>query len=471
MQPNVLVVVLDAARRDAFEPYGAPAGSTPAIAQLASRGVAMPDVYATGCWTVPSHSSIFSGLLPRAAGLASVRSLRAAKPAVESLRQRLLPEVFGRAGYRTAAVSANLWVSEGSGFGTGFQDFVQIDTDRHGQIEARNRRERFRWLAEAAVGRVDDGARSAEKTLTRWIEQARSDSRPFFWYVNLMEAHSPYLPPRGYSGVSVVERLRAAEDARRYYTLEGIWKACSGVSTIPESTLDRMRRLYEASVRYMDECLGRVLDRLDANGILDDTLVVALADHGENLGEGGLIAHALSLDNRLLHVPLVAAGPGATSDPIQSLAGLPRFLAEAAGITDHPWDDGPPPGVGLAQFDPPVEPGDSDAARKLESVGLDAGFELFTTPRACAIAHGLKLLRTSQREELFDLRADSLEVTPLRAESLPDRRDDISSLRRALEHSSMAARSEQRQADTEVSAPTGAELRELEERMKLLGYM
>ena len=70
MRPNVLLVILDAARRDALEPYGASPGSSPTVADLAKGGRALPQVYATGSWTVPSHASIFTGLMPRAAGLA-----------------------------------------------------------------------------------------------------------------------------------------------------------------------------------------------------------------------------------------------------------------------------------------------------------------------------------------------------------------------------------------------------------------
>src|SRR4051794_26897063 len=72
--PHVLLVILDAARRDSLEPYGAAPGSTPAIGDLARRGAALPEVYATACWTVPSHASMFSGLMPRAAGLSRVGS-------------------------------------------------------------------------------------------------------------------------------------------------------------------------------------------------------------------------------------------------------------------------------------------------------------------------------------------------------------------------------------------------------------
>src|SRR6478672_11753253 len=116
-RPNVLVLVLDAARRDAFEPYGAEPGSSPAIAQLASRGKALDAVYGTGCWTAPPHVSLFTGLMPRALGLAG---LPGGKPAdlragLEIVAERMLPAVLRKSGYRTLVASANLWISPDSG--------------------------------------------------------------------------------------------------------------------------------------------------------------------------------------------------------------------------------------------------------------------------------------------------------------------------------------------------------------------
>lgn len=468
-RPNVLLIVLDAARRDCLEPYGAEPGSTPAIAQLASSGVALPDVHATCCWTAPSHASMFTGLLPRAAGLARVPSPAAARPVLSAHRERLLPEVMRRAGYSTNAASANLWLSRASGFDTGFDVFEQVDTDRNGRIHVDSRRERARWLAEAARAKVDDGAARVESMLGRSF--ADSAERPFFWFVNLLECHSPYLPPRPYGRTSVLERLRAAEDARRYYTLAGIWRACAGISPVPEETLARMRHLYRESLRYMDDWLARVLDHLDAARRLDDTLVVILSDHGENFGEGGLLAHALSLDQRLIHVPLVMSGPGAHAGEIASLAELPRLLAQAVGLEDHPWHDGPPQGVGIAQLDPPLIDDSGAQAEKARRAGLGGAIELLSTPQACATADGLKVLRRGDREEVFDLEKDPLESNPVAAEALDaHRQHHVRRLREALDHPSVVARRPVEPHGDAGGAPSD-ELRDLEERMKLLGYM
>src|SRR5207237_405761 len=138
-------------------------------------------------------------------------------------------------------------------------------------------RDGIRWLAEAARGRVDDGAREAAIKLEELLE-TRSD-RPFFWFVNLIEGHSPYLPPRGYAKVSLLDRLRAASEMRAHYSLDDIWRACAGGFDVPDATIDRMRRPYRGAVAYMDDWLGTLLDRLDGAGVLDDTLVVVTSDH------------------------------------------------------------------------------------------------------------------------------------------------------------------------------------------------
>lgn len=469
MRPNVLLVVLDAARRDSLEPYGAPPGSSPAIADLARRGTALRDVYATGCWTIPSHASIFTGLMPRAAGLAQVESPAAARPILEAHRDRLLPEVMRRAGYSTAAFSSNLWISEASGFATGFDELATADSGREAQLHGQGLRARLSWLAEAARGRVDDGAAEVRRGLEQRI--AAAGDQPFFWFVNLIECHSPYLPPRPYGGVSTLERIRAAEDARRYYTFEGIWRACVGGFDVPDSTLERLRRLYASSIRYMDDWVGQLLERLDATGRLDDTLVVVISDHGENFGEGQLIAHAFSLDDRLIHVPFVAAGPGADGAALTSLAELPRFVAEAAGIDDHPWHDGPPSGVGVAQFDPAADPRDPKLLDAVERWGLgEEACERITTPLTCATAGGLKLLRRAGRDEVYDLHTDPLEIAPIAPDAVAaDRAPELESLRAALEHPFVTAR--WRGTAAAAGSSDDAEARELEERMKLLGYM
>jgi arylsulfatase A-like enzyme len=466
--PNVLLVIFDAGRRDAFEPYGAPTGSTPTVARLAARGTALPEVYATGCWTAPSHSSIFTGLLPRAAGVSRVPSPGAAKAALAAHRERMLPEVLRRAGYTTAGVTANLWCSPAAGFDAGFDHFEEVDPGRHARIDKTGRRHRIKWALEGVRGKVDHGARDAGAALDNWL--GTTGDKPFFAFVNLMEAHSPYLPPLPYGGYRLLRRLLVAEEARRYYTLEGICKACAGITEVPPAALERASHMYRAGIRYIDDWLGRRLQRLDELGMLDGTIVVVTADHGENLGENGFIAHALSLDNRLLHVPFVVAGPDAGAPEINSLADLPRYVAGRAGIADHPWTDGPPEGFGVAQFDPPGTDGNPETIRAFERMGVGDNLEPFTTPLTCAVKGSLKLVRRGDREELYDLSVDPLEQRPIPPEAAgPERGIALKGLRDALAHPAVATVGGA--GATVPSSASEQEMQDLEERMRLLGYM
>jgi arylsulfatase A-like enzyme len=458
---NVLLIVLDTARRDALEPFGAPAGSSPAVAQLAARGIVADQARSAASWTLPSHAAMFTGMLPRDAGLAQapVQTPRSCRDVVEGHRDRLLPEVFRRAGYATAGVSANLWIDEASGFATGFDRWRSVESQRQTGLNDQSRAARARWARDAVLARGDDGANEARKTLREWSADAGSDS-PFFWFVNLNECHSPYLPPRRYADIGMLGRLRAGEEARRYLTMMSIWQACAGGLTVPEEALARMRHLYARAVRLMDDWLADVLGVLDARGVLDDTLVVVTSDHGENFGENGLMAHAFSLDERLTHVPLVAAGPGASElVGLRSLADLPRALAAATGI-DHPWGAPLCPQVSVAQFDPPTGPEDQRVVRCVEEWGVgEAGLRVMTTPLTSATDGVLKLIRRGASEELYDLAADPLECSPLDAS---DHR--AAPLRAALDPLA---------AETVTGRPEASaeDLAEIEERMKLLGYM
>jgi arylsulfatase A-like enzyme len=234
-----------------------------------------------------------------------------------------------------------------------------------------------------------------------------------------------------------------------------------------------MRRLYADSVRQADEWLGGVLDDLDGAGLLDDTVVIVSSDHGENLGEGGLITHAYSLDDRLIHVPLVTAGPVTLGDErALSLAELPRRLCEAIGI-DHPWSvDDLPEGVAVAQFDPPI--GSREDPRAVEIVkgwGLgDDALTRFVTPLTCATDGRLKLLRRGSDEYVLELAADPQELNPV--PSGAGTTDGLEALRAALAHPSAVATAEAGAgAGTAAGDVSDDEVARIEERMRLLGYM
>src|SRR4051812_48039138 len=114
---HAVLVVLDTARADVFEPYGAGAGASPALGDLARRGWAAPHAVASSSWTLPSHVGMLLGTPHRAAGLVRETQQRpqAARPVLDANRSRYLPHVLHEHGFRTVGGSANPWLQESSG--------------------------------------------------------------------------------------------------------------------------------------------------------------------------------------------------------------------------------------------------------------------------------------------------------------------------------------------------------------------
>lgn len=471
--PNILLVVLDTARADAFEPYGAGRGATPTVAQLAAGGTVHPYAVAPCNWTMPSHVGMLTGALPRSVGLGKAPggSPAGCKPSLEAIADRYLPEVLRRNGYTTAGVSTNPWVSTASGFATGFDEFHDAKGERAHDIGVGGLRSRLNWGLEGLLGRVDDGADAAGVLLHRWLREG--PGRPFFWFVNLIECHSPYLPPRPYNDLALRWRVGAAEEARRHLTLEAIWRVCASEVPPPDDVLARMRHLYARSIRQMDDWLSRLLEEMHARGVLDDTLVIVTSDHGENLGEGRLLGHAVSLDDRLVHVPLVVSGPGAFgADGPTSLSSLPRWIAEAIELNEHPYDpDDLPSAAVVTGYDPPVGADDPRTRHLSEWGATEEGFHRFTQPGTAATDGRHKLVRVGDVEGVYDLVEDRLEVAPLPVENARSRWPDaVDDLRRALEQADARTRPPVAPADGPAEG-SEEETAELEARMRLLGYM
>jgi arylsulfatase A-like enzyme len=473
--PNVLLIVFDTARADAFEPYGAPAGSTPAFTQLAASGTAHAYAVAPASWTVPSHASLLSGRLPRDLGLTQVPGgvPQGCRGILEAVRERLLPAVLGGAGYETRAMSANGWVRQDSGFDIGFEEFVTL-RHRFAPDYGRGPRQQLKWARYGLLARDDDGAGEAEECLARWL-RTRDTARPFFWFANLVECHSPYLPPRPWCDLGPIGRIRAGMEAGRHLSATEIWRASLGHFSVHDGAIARMRRLYARSIRRLDDWLARTLEQMDGAGVLDDTLVVVTSDHGENIGEGSLMGHCFSLDERLIRIPLVMSGPRAPADQgVCSLASLPALIASAIDLDDHPWGSPPASGIAVAQFDGMVPRGDPRADEAAELWRLGPGGASRISASITAATNGrLKLVRDDDRREtVFDLASDPLETNPIPpARALELHGEALRALRDAIDGAEASAAEAPVAAAPDLDDIPAEEREALERQMRLLGYM
>jgi len=426
--PNILVLMLDAVRADAFSCIDPAGGKTPHIDALAREGVLFRKAIAPAPWTVPSHGSLFTGLFPSQHG--AVWEHRSLKQEFRTLAEMLYDK-----GYATAGFSENPNISMSTGFAQGFEDFSELFLDRQTAI------------LPALIDETLDGTFKAPPTLeyTResiahlmlWLRghALKKDSPPFFAFLNLMAGHMPdYARPEFNPSVTTretAERVsRLSRAPHRFYLPE--FEPRPG-------DMDVLRMFYQGDVSYLDERLGRLFDFLRGKNLLDDTVVIIVSDHGENFGDHGLIEHAFCLYNTLLHVPLIIRFPariqaGTVRDDLVSTIHLFSTIFKLAGGPEHALPpevdhgdllDATPEAEIFAESENMVGMLRSVIAKEPGAAAARFNFTPFDKTIRCLYAGNDKLISSSDgRLELYDMAHDWAETRNL-AEAEPARVQDL----------------------------------------------
>ena len=309
-RPNVIFILLDAARSDRFGCYGYDKDTSPNIDAMAGEGVICLNNISNGKFTLESVPSYFYSRY-------YIKSLFPADPDIpiqnpENLFHTIDREavsmagVFKAAGYRTVLFSAHPWLIRGHKLVEDFDEFYKVK-ERHAAHAG----------AGVVFGRVE-----------KWL-QTNSD-RPFFMYIHLMDPHTPHARKE--------ETLLFADpdyDYKKKFDREGTprgqFVGPYGDWRIPEDFTgedrDYLNALYDGDIRYSDRCFGDFVNFLKKDGLYDRTLMVIGADHGEHLGEHGLSQHGGKPWEAVIRTPLILRLPG------QILAGTGiKFLTENVDI-------------------------------------------------------------------------------------------------------------------------------------------
>lgn len=339
-RPNVVFIVSDSLRADYLSTYGGQV-ATPHLDRLAARGTLFEQSYSLAPWTLPSMTAMFSsqyppGLTPDAdAGTWQAQLYEySAKTHDESLAERLRA-----AGYATGAFTSNAFLPSVPGMLDGFDDHASS----HPILLLRQSTfALLPFLQDAFAGLFPalDPIRPHDTTLdmTRYTEAflTRNRNKPFYLWVHYIDPHAPYAPPERYGNADGPWPF--------FYPYKGgdAW----GIPVLgdPDWKIQPEHRafvqsLYEGEIRYIDEAVGDVLDLLDGLGLRENTIVCFTSDHGEELWDHGRWGHGQSLNDELVRVPLILAGPGmepARRDAPVSAIDLMPTLADLLNMPPSP---------------------------------------------------------------------------------------------------------------------------------------
>lgn len=277
-RPPVVLVSIDTLRADRLPDWGHAAGRTPHLSALVRQGIRYANAYAQVPLTLPSHSSLLTGLLPPDDGVRSNIGYR-----FEAGRHRNLPGALaGEKGYRTAGFVSAYVLRRETGFGDAFQHFDDaMDV----------------WESSTLGALQRPGAETVKRALD-WLAGVPKDE-PYFLFVHLFEPHFPYEPPPPFD--------RELADP------------------------------YDGEIAAADAALGALVQGLTARGDFERALVVVFSDHGEGLGDHGEKEHGVLLYREVLHVPVVVKLPGGRRagevvDAPAALVDVFPTVAEVAGL-------------------------------------------------------------------------------------------------------------------------------------------
>jgi len=273
-KPSVILITIDTLRADHVGCYGAQTVKTPILDALAHDGVVFERAISQVPLTWPSHTVILTGTYPFQNGIQDFTG----QPLAPQFRS--VAQAFKQVGYATGAVVSAFVLDRSWGLARGFDfydDAFSAET-----------------LEQKDIGLVDRRAGESVEHAIAWLKKI--PRRPFFLWLHLYDPHSPYDPPEPYRS-------------------------------------EYRSHLYDGEIAYADHELGNLMTWLKQNHLYDSSLIVALSDHGESLGEHSEDEHGFFLYNATMHVPLIVKPPAGSGilaahhpGPVETVAVAPTLL-------------------------------------------------------------------------------------------------------------------------------------------------
>jgi arylsulfatase A-like enzyme len=408
LPPNIALIVIDALRKDHLTTYGYKIRDTdPLLHSLwKNRGVRFDRAFAASSWTVPTVHSIFTSLYPSEHGIREVNFI------ATSGGLTTLTEILHDSGYVTAGFSLNRVIAASQNFFQGFDEFHDLGN--------------YHFHC--------DGDQEAARRIADWIH-ARSDHRPFFLYVHLMNPHAPSCPehflksdsPRLNHSLTVVNRL-----AVKYFNAFN--KLIFPDPPWNDKTLynNALLRAYDTDIRRSDNAFRTITEAIDKSGFKKNTMIIVVADHGEEFNDHGGFGHNRTLYQEIITIPMIIAGPmirnpgRVISCPVSQVDIMPTILdyVDVSGPKDISGRSLRPVINEGVCYERPIYSEVDNRERVISSYLLEA-----------VVMNGLKLIRKTEAgaisRQLYDLSRDPQERTDI-SSSRPEVIDDLEPFLEAL---------------------------------------
>lgn len=359
MKPNIIMLVLDAVRAQNLPQYGYLRNTTPFLTSIEDELAVYENAISSTYWTMPSIASLFTGMYKSGHGLVSDG---------DRIDGSLitLPSLLQQHGYRCAGFVRNVYVSEYSGLNTGFDDFYstsrldvykkiiaaiskrglasiqppgitrQADVPLGGRSSVKKHISEI--IARLADVTIDSGSKYFVHNFSGWLREQRN--RPFFAFFQFLETHSPYRAPLNFAFKFMslrdnMKRLDINQDHLRYLL---------GESPMNEEDFRILQDAYDNSILYADYLISKIINLLKKYNLYDNTMIIILSDHGDNIGDHGLMFHYFCLYDTLIKIPVIIKYPavlrltGRLPEIVQNVDIFPSILSILKSDHKKAWD-------------------------------------------------------------------------------------------------------------------------------------
>jgi arylsulfatase A-like enzyme len=307
--PHVILIVLDTTRAESLSVYG-PLRTSQNLEAFSRDALVFENCVATSPWTTPSHASLFTGLYSTEHGCHGVLDQKrdiSGFPLLRPLSEEFvtLAEVFKENGYLTCAVASNrISISPEMKLDQGFQIL-----DNLWNIGIVYLQYPFRPILHLFCNLTNIYPkytlyyRTADEITRKGISLLEKlVSPPVFLFLNYLDAHSPYNPPRPFDGYFLDTPFSQLQKLKQYFL--------RFINSSDRKSWDSFQlSQYHGEIAYLDSELGRVFSQLKQMGIYDSALIIITSDHGELFGEHELYFHRGPIYEGVAKIPLVIKLP------------------------------------------------------------------------------------------------------------------------------------------------------------------